>query len=104
MGKTTRRTPLRLRRGTILLQTLVVSVIISMIAVMVMKWVLARYTLASRVQRAAVAEARADGCAADISANFYSGRGPTPGACNGTNMSFTNTAGTERTLVVTVRE
>ena len=45
-----------------LLQTLVISVIISMIAVMVMKWVLARYTIATRVQRSATNEARADGC------------------------------------------
>ncbi|MDQ7774320.1 MAG: hypothetical protein RDU13_12475 [Elusimicrobiales bacterium] len=62
MGKIPVLSSARLRRGTVLLQTLVVSVIISMIAVMVMKWVLARYTLATRVQRSAKAEARADGC------------------------------------------
>lgn len=72
----------RLRRGTVLLQTLVVSVIISMIAVMVMKWVLARYTLASRVQRGAVAEARADGCYADRSSAWNVTGLPSPGGCD----------------------
>ncbi|MDT8286526.1 MAG: hypothetical protein RQ748_05395 [Elusimicrobiales bacterium] len=62
MDKTTRGIGLRLRRGAVLLQTLVISVIISMIAVMVMKWVLARYTIATRIQRSAKNEARSDGC------------------------------------------
>ncbi len=42
---------LRYRRGVVLLQTLVLSVILSMMAVMVMKWVLARYLLAARNYR-----------------------------------------------------
>lgn len=62
MEKKQRRLAPRLRRGTVLLQTLVISVVISMIAIMVMKWVLARYTLATRVQRSATNEARGDGC------------------------------------------
>lgn len=41
----------------VLLQTLVMSVILSMIAVMVMKWVLARYMLAARNYRASEASA-----------------------------------------------
>ena len=44
---------LRWKRGAILLQTLVVSVLLSMIAVMVLKWVFARYLVANRVQASA---------------------------------------------------
>jgi hypothetical protein len=40
------------RKGMVLVQTLIISVILSMIAVMVMKWVLARYMLAARNYRA----------------------------------------------------
>lgn len=36
------------RRGVVLLQTLVTSVILSMIAVMVLKWVLGRYMMSTR--------------------------------------------------------
>ena len=39
------------KRGAILLQTLVMSVLLSLIAVMVLKWVLARYMVANRVLR-----------------------------------------------------
>jgi len=38
-----------LKKGAILLQTLVASVLLSMLAVMVMRWVLARYIVANRV-------------------------------------------------------
>lgn len=44
-----------------LLQTLVMSVVLSMMAVMVMKWVLARYLLAARNYRAAEAKGRSQG-------------------------------------------
>jgi hypothetical protein len=55
----------RWRRGVVLLQTLVMSVILSMIAVMVMKWVLARYILAARNYRATEAKAHSQGITAD---------------------------------------
>lgn len=42
----------RWRKGVVLSQTLVISVILSMISVMVMKWVLARYVMAARNYRA----------------------------------------------------
>lgn len=48
----------RWKKGVVLLQTLVMSVILSMIAVMVMKWVLARYMLAARNYRSSEAKAR----------------------------------------------
>jgi len=47
----------RWKKGTVLLQTLVMSVVLSMIAVMMMKWVLARYMLAARSYRSTVAKA-----------------------------------------------
>lgn len=49
----------RWKRGAVLLQTLVMAVTLSMIAVMVMKWVLARYLLAARNYRATEAKSRA---------------------------------------------
>lgn len=42
----------------VLLQTLVMAVILSTIAVMLMKWILARYLLAARNYRAAEASSR----------------------------------------------
>ena len=45
------------------MQTLVMSVILSMIAVMVLKWVLGRYMLTARDYRATVANTRATGYA-----------------------------------------
>lgn len=47
----------RWRKGTALLQTLVMSVLLSMVAVMMMKWVLARYMMAARNYRSTVAKA-----------------------------------------------
>lgn len=48
-----------------LVQTLVISVILSMIAVMVMKWVLARYVLAARNYRASESAAHSQWVAAE---------------------------------------
>ena len=45
----------------ILLHTLVISVIISMIAVMVLKWVMGRYMLSARNYRSTTTKARAHG-------------------------------------------
>jgi hypothetical protein len=44
----------RWKKGSILLQTLIMSVMLSMIAIMAMRWVLARYIIANRVQESAV--------------------------------------------------
>jgi hypothetical protein len=88
----------------VLLQTLVISVIISMIAVMVMKWVLARYTLANRVQRNAVAVARADGCYGSRVAAWSSTGLPSPGGCDpGVGTSVTG-AYPSWTVTITVNE
>jgi len=45
----------------VLLQTLVISVILSMIAVMVLKWVLSRYMFAARNYRSTVAKNKTGG-------------------------------------------
>ncbi|MBI4802685.1 MAG: hypothetical protein HY796_09210 [Elusimicrobia bacterium] len=49
------------KRGAILLQTLVMSILLSMIAIMVMKWVLARYVLVGRMHRNIAANTRGEG-------------------------------------------
>ncbi|MDQ7771887.1 MAG: hypothetical protein RDU13_00040 [Elusimicrobiales bacterium] len=105
MGKDKRRLGPRLRRGAVLLQTLVISVVISMIAVMVMKWVLARYSIATRVQRAAVAEGRADGCIADRASRWtFANSAAASGGCDsGVGNSVSGPAGNQ-TITITVTE
>ncbi len=71
------------RRGTILVQTLVMSVVISMMAVMLMRWVLSRYILASRVHNSAVAQTRAEGCAGHLISSWNAQLTPTAGPCTG---------------------
>ena len=53
----------RRRKGVILLQTLVMSVMVCMIAVMVLKWVLSRYMLTSRDYRSSISNTRSTGYA-----------------------------------------
>ena len=48
------RSRARWRKGAILLQTLVMSVILSMISVMILKWIMARYIIVNRVNQSAV--------------------------------------------------
>lgn len=49
------------KKGQILLQTLVMSIILSMIAIMIMKWVLIRYTMVGRMHRSITANTRGEG-------------------------------------------
>ena len=51
------------KKGAILLQTLVMSVLLSLISVMILKWVLARYIIANRVKSSAVNTGNAQGFA-----------------------------------------
>jgi hypothetical protein len=55
----------RRRKGMVLLQTLVMSVILSMVAVMLMKWVLARYMIAIRTYRSSVSNSHSQGYGVD---------------------------------------
>jgi len=49
------------RRGVVLLQTLVITVILSMISVMILKWIMGRYMMAARNYRSVTTLARAHG-------------------------------------------
>lgn len=49
------------KKGAILLQTLVMSIILSLIAIMIMKWVLIRYTMVGRMHRSITANTRGEG-------------------------------------------
>jgi len=52
------------KKGAILLQTLVMSVILSMISVMILKWIMARYIIVARIQQSAKNTGNAQGYAA----------------------------------------
>ena len=101
----------RWRKGVILLQTLVMSVVLSMIAVMVLKWVLSRYMLTARNYRATTAKVRTDGCASKMFAtwNFNTSMVTSSGNCGlvdgKTITDTTSGAGnTMRTFVFTTNE
>lgn len=51
----------RWKRGTVLLQTMIMSLILSMLSVMLLKWVLARYMVAARGYRSTTSTARVVG-------------------------------------------
>ena len=52
------------KRGAVLLQTMVVAVLLCIIAMSVMRWVLARHTVVNRVQHSALNTGNAQGYAA----------------------------------------
>lgn len=66
----------RWRKGVILLQTLVMSVVLSMIAVMVLKWVLGRYMLAARTYRSSKSASHTEGYAGRITSSWNFGGNP----------------------------
>lgn len=66
----------RWRKGTALLQTLVMSVLLSMISVSLMKWVLARYMIAARNYRSTATIARAGGYSQQLFSNWNFGSVP----------------------------
>lgn len=49
------------KNGAILLQTLVMSIILSMIAIMIMKWVLMRYVVVGHMHRSITSNTRGEG-------------------------------------------
>jgi len=99
----------RRKKGTVLLQTLVMSVILSMIAVMMMKWVLARYMMAARSYRSTAATARSYGYFQDrlsvwgyqdlTNHNLPPGGGSA--SVDGKTISFTTAGGAMRTVTIT---
>lgn len=80
-----------LRRGSMLLQTLVMCVIMSMIGVMVLKWVMARYMLSARIYRSSAAKIRTDGCMSQTTSRLNAGLIPV--ACNPDGKTVTYTVG-----------
>lgn len=82
------------KKGAILLQTLVMSVILSMIAVMLLKWIMARYIIVNRVSQSAVNTGGAQGYSAlkVMTTGTPSNGSTTMGTKT---VSFTNTSGTQ---------
>jgi len=93
------------KRGAILLQTLVMSVILSMIAVMVLKWVLARYIMTNRIQTSAKNTGSAQGYAA-LNVNKWTIPSNAGTTLDGKPVSFTQQAGggASRRFVTTVTD
>ena len=58
------------KRGSMLLQTLVMCVIMAMIGVMVLKWVMARYMLSARLYRSNASKVRTEGCYSKINSQM----------------------------------
>lgn len=67
----------RWRKGTALLQTLVMSVLLSMISVSLMKWALARYMIAARNYRSVATTTRVGGYAQAVFSSWNFNSGPT---------------------------
>lgn len=92
----------RPRRGAVLLQVLVMSVILSMLAVMVMKWILERHLLAVRIQKSSVNFGNAQGYAAKNQSTW--GTPPDASAVmDSKQVSFKQT-GTPQKFVTTVSD
>ena len=97
------------KKGVVLVQTLVISVILSMIAVMVMKWVLGRYMLAARNYRSSEAASHSQWVVADRMSqwNFYSypdlNNVPSTGmtTLDGTDIRYSRTGGASMRVTIT---
>ena len=81
----------RRRKGVILMQTLVMSVILSLLAVMVLKWVLGRYMLAARAFRSTKSSSHSEGYSGRITSNWNFNANPagTSQSIEGQNVTFT---------------
>ena len=88
------------RKGAVLLQTLVVAILMAYISVMIMSWVLQRYSLATRVYRKNVSMAHNSGYAMMQFAKWNTG---TPSGTSGTldGKTVTMTVGGATQMTVT---
>jgi len=68
------------KKGMILLQTLVMSVILSMISVMVMQWVLGRYVIAVRTYRSNTTRMRTEGASSNLFTTYFNQSVPASGS------------------------
>jgi len=75
----------RWKKGTVLLQTMIMSLILSMLSVMLLKWVLARYMVAARGYRSTTSTARVVGNSQRFFANWNFNAGD-PGTCNDSSL------------------
>ncbi len=71
---------MRRRKGVILLQTLVMSVVLSFMAVMVLQWVLGRYMLAARAYKGAKSFSHSEGYSDMFSSTWNFGSTPGNGS------------------------
>ncbi|MDD5207967.1 MAG: hypothetical protein PHV36_01135 [Elusimicrobiales bacterium] len=96
----------RWRKGTALLQTLVMSILLSMIAVSLMKWVLARYMIAARNYRSAATTTRVGGYTQAVFSSWNFGGGPVmPALPDGKSITYqTAPAGTTTRITMTSDE
>ena len=96
----------RFRKGVVLLQTLVMSVLLSMIAVMVMKWVLARYLMAARNYRASEARAHSDYIPGALVGGWVFNTSPVPSSGNvtidGKSVQYSRGTGESKPFTITV--
>jgi hypothetical protein len=91
----------------VLLQTLVMSVVLSMMAVMVMKWVLARYMLAARNYRSSESVAHAqyvNFLFAGWNSNFASIPSNGSMLIDGKTFTFSRTVGSSMRFNVTMQQ
>ncbi|MCG2726189.1 MAG: hypothetical protein L6420_08055 [Elusimicrobia bacterium] len=75
------------KRGSMLLQTLVMCVIMAAIGVMVLKWVMARYMLSTRLYRSGAAKVRTEGCMSKVTSQLNAGSAPA--GCNPDGVTVT---------------
>lgn len=96
----------RWRKGTALLQTLVMSVILSMVAVSLMKWALARYMIAARNYRSVATTTRVGGYTQAVFSSWNFNAGPVmPSLPDGKPISYqTFPAGNTTRIVMTSDE
>lgn len=90
-----------LKNGAVLLQTLMMTMTISLMATMVLKWVLNRYALASAVQGGAIRTSLADGyTAAMLSGGNPPNNSSFVDANSGKRITFRRTGAGEYTTTV----
>jgi hypothetical protein len=94
------------KRGSMLLQTLVMCVIMAMIGVMVLKWVMARYMLSARLYRSSVAKVRTEGCASRVQATWNFNSVSSNGSCtvDGIRVNYRAGSGSPHKIDFTVNQ
>ena len=79
------------RKGTLLLQTVVMAVVLSMVSAMMLKWVFARYSTVAKTKRQVVARAMSDGCVTQMMTSWSVTGGPKVGISSYSCSYYTDT-------------